>query len=193
MLAAMSMLLCLAMAGLWIRSYFRFDVFEVRHSVVTPLEIQCSAFHLCLSKGAFQYQNSWYEIADAHFVSHMLSSGGPAWIYSHSTVKGVLYFPPPNGSVLGIAYASIPASPGHVAQTDVRLPYWVLLAAFACGPVVWLVTMRRRRLQIQRQAQGRCLTCGYDLRATPDRCPECGTPTIKAGDAFHGCLRPPAR
>jgi hypothetical protein len=53
------------------------------------------------------------------------------------------------------------------------IPYWALAVVSMIQPARWLVSRRRSR---RWQAQDRCRVCGYDLRATPERCPECGTP-----------------
>jgi hypothetical protein len=61
------------------------------------------------------------------------------------------------------------------ASVKVQLPYWLvaLLLAFTPG----LLTVRWAYSKVQRALRPRyaCPSCGYDLRATPDRCPECGT------------------
>jgi hypothetical protein len=51
--------------------------------------------------------------------------------------------------------------------------FWALL--FLIPAVLWLRTAPRRFRQQSRSRQNLCIACGYDLRATPDRCPECGT------------------
>ncbi|HEV7298030.1 MAG TPA: hypothetical protein VGN72_01605 [Tepidisphaeraceae bacterium] len=48
------------------------------------------------------------------------------------------------------------------------VPYWYLLILFAILPLI------RWGMQQRVVVGGVCRQCGYDLRATPDRCPECG-------------------
>lgn len=52
------------------------------------------------------------------------------------------------------------------------VPYWLVIAMF--GSAYWLC--RRIVLQQFRRRHGLCLSCGYDLRAAKNRCPECGSP-----------------
>lgn len=59
-------------------------------------------------------------------------------------------------------------------QLHIHLPYWMLLALAALVPVGWYRQYRRQILG----RFGGCCNCGYDLRATPDCCPECGTKPI---------------
>ena len=53
------------------------------------------------------------------------------------------------------------------------LPYWLIVFGSALAPAWSLIGYKRRRAA-RRLAAGCCIHCGYDLRGSPDRCPECG-------------------
>jgi predicted RNA-binding Zn-ribbon protein involved in translation (DUF1610 family) len=70
---------------------------------------------------------------------------------------------------VGIPVANMPPLAGVRACTYYSVPL-LWLHALILGLVFW-PTYRAWRM---RQPLGHCRSCGYDLRATPARCPECG-------------------
>ena len=61
---------------------------------------------------------------------------------------------------------------GRAIYWEFAVPLWFLSVVTAIFPAWRVISFIRRR---NRKLPGQCRACGYDLRATPDRCPECGT------------------
>jgi hypothetical protein len=70
----------------------------------------------------------------------------------------------------------------HVWEFWFAMPW--ALAGSAALSLPWLLDRARRRWKSK--PVGYCAICGYDMRATPERCPECGTSVITARTAARG-------
>jgi hypothetical protein len=79
-------------------------------------------------------------------------------------------------------------------RLDVRLGELVGLLCIL--PAMWISRQAVRGLRAlaarQRSHNGLCPTCGYDLRASPLRCPECGRPVASSPPPLEGMNQSPA-
>ena len=76
----------------------------------------------------------------------------------------------------GKARGNLPAKPASVTPpVDRSAPHAAATAAAGLPLLLWLVGVAHRRARRRRRQENRlCTGCGYDLRESPQRCPECG-------------------
>jgi hypothetical protein len=91
------------------------------------------------------------------------SAGGRFQVVYDNGVPGAT--PLGNWSFAGIEYGSFNSG------WNVWLPWWLPTALLFIAPMLWTWRVWRNA---RRHTGGVCPICGYDLRATPDQCPECG-------------------
>lgn len=59
-------------------------------------------------------------------------------------------------------------------EVAIVLPMWFLCSPVGASLAILLTVWRRRLRRSRRKLLGLCVRCGYDVRASPLQCPECG-------------------
>ena len=105
-------------------------------------------------------------------------AAAPAW---HLVWRSDFTLPPASHGVAVRPLATMTGGglpqPGLIHGSGFEMSLWPFALASSILPAVWSVQRGRFRAA-GRTARGLCPACGYDLRATPGRCPECGTTSI---------------
>ncbi|HMB96678.1 MAG TPA: hypothetical protein VKK61_11610, partial [Tepidisphaeraceae bacterium] len=69
----------------------------------------------------------------------------------------------------------------HLYAVILEAPLWFIISFLAIWPLIYIVQWCARRKSVQ---PGHCAQCGYDLRASKGRCPECGSTQSFSGDKY---------
>ncbi|HSI36404.1 MAG TPA: hypothetical protein VK986_22660, partial [Tepidisphaeraceae bacterium] len=171
-----SLVLCLTASALWARSNWWWDeagyVSDVRYVPPIPPPRKRSGGAPAYYVARYVHVrsgSSLVEVGSANRTSLVTQMPSPG---PYGETRRTWYSFSYSGPQFGFSVETTDSVPRGVI---VAVHYGWIVAATALLPLVAFVKWRRRRRLPRRGADGSlpCPTCEYDLRATPDRCPEC--------------------
>jgi hypothetical protein len=176
LLTAGSLLLCVAVCVLWVRSYWVSEDLGFG----TPRG-RC---YVCPSSARLDVYLATGEYASEPLgLLYNRRPEPPAWDEVVWRLQDMIGGPPESYKVLGprmgFAYFGASTPLGYYRLSVLSVPCWFVLLLTFLPPLAWV----RRRARYHRLQHALCPRCGYDLRATPDRCPECGAAAGPPGAA----------
>jgi hypothetical protein len=181
LLSIAAALLFVLMVGVWVRSYYVGDRFRI---ALSPGRVHLTMEWGLGGIGWFREALGDYGLAQGsrlfpidNFYDRIDPPRYPDQMYPY----GIAGMNPWRPAVAGFHLQDWDTI--EVRFRQVTVPIWSLvgfLSAILMFEAVRLVRIRRLRVA---RAERLCLVCGYDLRATRDRCPECGAipPASKDG------------
>jgi hypothetical protein len=176
LLTVASLLLCVAAAGAWGRSYWRTDCFTIRVGD-RRLFVETDDQRLSGWWTSRPYFEPTWKVEPP-------GSGAGSWRAFFHVRQDPALWPGDRGTYGWLGFLVIPKY--HQMSRDPALDVWFTVVGVPFYFVFWTaallpaVRVRRALGRRRRRRLGLCPACGYDCRATPERCPECGRVHIAA-------------
>lgn len=186
--SALSLMLCVATAALWVRSYWVMDFVQLGRWTLKDSEAVLRNLYLSSDRGTcgFVYRHQ-HDLLPPEDLAQS-SSQFPCFVHSYSSEAAAGYKTwtgndrIPLWNTLGFDYydsGSMVPRAQNLFDRRLSIPHWFFVLVLCVVPGLrWGCGLRARRRN-RRLAAGLCPACGYDLRASPERCPECGTPVAR--------------
>jgi len=188
-LSTLSLLPFVATAALWLLSYSRTDDLRcVRRRITNPTAFIEHGYAFSSSNGGASlrrhtavFEQSVPGAIELHFRGYIFDNN---FRLTHTTLPWRNYggFFAADRRWLSFddfSYTITDPKIGVLRPLDsgwrITFPWALPCLAFAALPTWYFLRQRRVRRRLNRLRSGLCSTCGYDLRSTPTRCPECGT------------------
>lgn len=193
--AITSLLLCCAAGALWLRSYFHSDLVQcARHRPINNLTFVQDCHQFSSSNGGLAFGTGTVEFtcATASESARVRRQSGYVFDGQYRLVFHEIPWKYYGGAIrakdklrFGFGYRSFHSPQPLQTGMSIVLPWPFLFLLFATLPALHVTLFFHNRRRARRRQSGLCSHCGYDLRASKDRCPECGTLATFATTEAH--------